>query len=133
VNETLRRRKAAHLLRQRAADALEEASRLDGWPILHLTVADESRIADALGISVERLHQAVETLMPADDTNEGNNESMSNQNDDDVQGIPIYDQPPGWAVQEARDQLGDEAAWEDVARLAWEYVKRDEPDEEKED
>ena len=67
MNENLRRRRAAHLLRERAADALEQASELDGWPILHLTVADEAKIADALGISIERLHQAVETLMPAND------------------------------------------------------------------
>jgi hypothetical protein len=63
-------RAAANELRQRAAGLLEDASRLDGWPILHLTIADESRIADALGISLERFHRAVETLMPADDDTE---------------------------------------------------------------
>ena len=64
-----RRRAAANELRQRAADLLADAAMLDGWPVLHLTIADESRIADALGISLERLHTAVETLMPSTNDN----------------------------------------------------------------
>jgi hypothetical protein len=55
-----RRRGAAYELRQRAAGLLEDAQMLDGWPALHLTVPDMARIAEALGISAERLTQAVQ-------------------------------------------------------------------------
>ena len=44
----------------------------------------------------------------------------------------FYNQPPGWAVQEATDELSytmDEPSWEDVAALAWAIVARDESEE----
>jgi hypothetical protein len=34
-------------------------------------------------------------------------------------------QPPGWAVREAEDELGREAEWEDIHRRAWELVEAD--------
>lgn len=58
-------------------------------------------------------------------------------NADDEQNEPDFDpptqwmQPPGWAVEEAVDQLTrngmlPEPPWDDVARRAWELVNADE-------
>ena len=44
----------------------------------------------------------------------------------------FYNQPPGWAVQEATDELSyrmDDPSDVDVVALAWEIVARDEPEE----
>jgi hypothetical protein len=47
---------------------------LDGWPALHLRVPDLTRIAKALGISAERLTQAMESLCPDRDTTEADDD-----------------------------------------------------------
>jgi hypothetical protein len=35
-------------------------------------------------------------------------------------------QPPGWAVAEAVDRLGEDASGEQVSEVAWEFVEQDE-------
>ena len=65
-----RRRAAGHELRQRAAVLLEDASMLDDYPALHLTVADMARIAGALGTPASGLTAAVRTLFPHGDAGE---------------------------------------------------------------
>lgn len=69
-----RRRGAAYELRQRARQLLGDAQMLDGWPALHLAVPDLARVAQALGISAERLTQAVESLCPDRDTTEADDD-----------------------------------------------------------
>jgi hypothetical protein len=67
MNDNLRRRRAAFLLRQRAADALDEASRLDGLPAMRLLDEHVDAIATALGISAEELTAAVMRIWPGND------------------------------------------------------------------
>lgn len=62
---TQRRRKAGFLLRERAAQALDEASRLDGLPALRILRADVERIADALGMDPDALTDVVMSLWDA--------------------------------------------------------------------
>lgn len=50
MDESTRRRSAAFELRQRAADDLDEAARLDGLPALRLLDEHVDAIAEALGI-----------------------------------------------------------------------------------
>jgi hypothetical protein len=72
VNENLRRRQAAFLLRSRAADDLDEASRLDGYPAMRLLVDDLKAIAAKAGCDPERLADAALALYPGTaDTAEG--------------------------------------------------------------
>ncbi len=71
TEEQIRRRRAAgHELRERAAQLLEDASMLDGFPILHFTVADLGRVAEALGLPASELTAAVRTLFPGGDAGE---------------------------------------------------------------
>jgi hypothetical protein len=37
-----------------------------------------------------------------------------------------WNQPPGWAVQEAREQLDDDVSWDEIAELAWSLVDAEE-------
>jgi hypothetical protein len=67
VNENIRRRKAAFLPRQRAADALDEANRLDGLPAMRLLATDVQRIAEALNMDSEKLTDVVMGLWPGHD------------------------------------------------------------------
>jgi len=46
---------------------------------------------------------------------------------------PTPNQPPGWAVQAATEQLDADALWEEVAELAWELVAEEEAEEADED
>jgi hypothetical protein len=76
MNDTLRRRKAAFELRQRAADALDEASRLDRLPAMRLLLTDLRRIAEAAGCDPEKLADATLALYPGNDdtTTEGDHD-----------------------------------------------------------
>ena len=77
--EQVRRRRAAgHELRERAGMLLEDASMLDDYPVLHLTVPDIARIAEALGISADELTRAVRSLCPDRD--------ITTEADDDLAG-----------------------------------------------
>jgi hypothetical protein len=75
VSDNLRRRKAAFLLRQRAADALDEASKLDGLPAMRLLLTDLRKIAEAAGCDPERLADAALALYPGNDTTTERDES----------------------------------------------------------
>lgn len=67
MNESVRRRKAAFLLRQRAADALDQSSELDGLPAMRLLQTDLTRIAEAAGCDPEKLADAALALYPGHD------------------------------------------------------------------
>jgi hypothetical protein len=79
VNDNLRRRKAAFLLRQRAADALDQASELDGLPAMRLLLTDLRRIAAAAGCDAEKLAYAALALYPGHD-------DTTTEADDDLAG-----------------------------------------------
>jgi hypothetical protein len=79
MNETLRRRKAAFMLRQRAADALDEASELDGLPAMRLMLTDLRKIAEAAGCDPEKLADAALALYPGPD-------DSTTEADDDLAG-----------------------------------------------
>ena len=64
MNANLRRRRAAFELRQRAADALDEAAKLDGLPAMRLLRSDVERIAWAIGMDPDRLTDIVMGLWP---------------------------------------------------------------------
>lgn len=57
-----RRRGAASELRERAGDLLSEASRLDGYPPVWLTLDQASAIAAQIGVSTSALAEAIEGL-----------------------------------------------------------------------
>lgn len=61
---------AAHEPRQRAIGLLEDASMLDGQPVLHINPDDATRIAHTLGIRTSDLTEAIETLTAKPDTAE---------------------------------------------------------------
>jgi hypothetical protein len=67
MNDNLRRRKAAYMLRQRAADALDQASELDHLPAMRLLLTDLRKIAAAAGCDPERLADAALALHPGHD------------------------------------------------------------------
>ena len=79
MNENLRGRRAAFELRQRAADALDEASELDGLPAMRLMLTDLKRIADAAGCDPERLADSALALYPGPD-------HTTTEADDDIAG-----------------------------------------------
>jgi hypothetical protein len=60
-------------MRQRAADLLDDAARLDGLPAMRLLLVDVRRIAEAIGMDPEKLTDTVMALWPDsnDITNEG--------------------------------------------------------------
>jgi hypothetical protein len=40
-----------------------------------------------------------------------------------------FRQPPAYALQEARDQLGEDASTDELMEYAWAFVAEQEPDE----
>jgi hypothetical protein len=67
VNDNLRNRKAALELRQRAADALDEAAKLNGLPAMTLLLTDLRAIAEAAGCDPEKLADAALALYAGND------------------------------------------------------------------
>ena len=67
MNDNLRRRRAAFELRQRAADALDQASTLDGLPAMRVLLSDLRKIAQAAGCDPDALADAAIALYPGKD------------------------------------------------------------------
>ena len=67
MNDNLRRRQAAFILRQRAADALDQASELDGLPATRLLLTNLKAIAAKAGCDPEKLADAAVELYPGAD------------------------------------------------------------------
>jgi hypothetical protein len=59
MNDSVRRRRAAFELRQRAADALDQAAALDGLPAMRVLRVDVERIAGALDMDPDALSDVV--------------------------------------------------------------------------
>jgi hypothetical protein len=68
MNEIVRRRRAAFLLRERAADALDQAAALDGLPAMRILRVDVERIAAAIGMDPDALTDVVMGLWDSDET-----------------------------------------------------------------